>query len=73
MMSSRNKLFLKAPLTFQCSEKEDLPVGSSSLLTVSERVSWDPGPHRHAMICSGEGTNSVPVKIAPLALASPVH
>ena len=59
MMSSRNKLFLKAPLTFQCNEEEDLPVGNSSLLTVSERVSWDPGPHKRAMICSGEGTNSL--------------
>ena len=72
-MSSRNKLFLKAPLTFQCNEEEDLPVGNSSLLTVSERVSWDPGPHKRAMICSGEGTNSLPIKIVLLALASPVH
>ena len=70
MMSSRNKLFLKAPLTFQYSEEEELPVGSSSLLTMSERVSWDPGPHKLVTICSGEGNDSLPVKIGLLALAS---
>lgn len=38
------------------------PANGEQFLTVSERVSWDPGPCRRATICSGEGTDSLPIK-----------
>lgn len=53
-MSSRNKLFPKASVTFKCSEEEELLAQSVSLLNMSERVSWDPGPDELFMICSEE-------------------
>lgn len=41
-------------MTFKCSEEEELLAQSVSLLNMSERVSWDPGPDELFMICSEE-------------------